>query len=76
MPRSNFITVLVAALPGTTATTAADISDGLIAWYPLDQGVVDRTGSIEPFEGESILPIITGKFCGAAKFDVKPILPA
>jgi hypothetical protein len=46
-----------------------DERDGLIAWYPFDKAVADRTGNIDPIDGESILPIITGKFGGAVKLD-------
>ena len=63
------ILMLLFALIGVPAQVSADIDDGLIAWYPFDNGVVDKTGNIEALEGESILPILKGKFGGAVKLD-------
>jgi hypothetical protein len=69
MARSKLTILLMAALTIGPAANADDIDKGLIAWYPFDKGVVEKTGNIEPIESASILPILKGRFGGAVKLD-------
>ena len=62
MTRSLPSALLVAYLLAGSTASAADVNDGLIAWYPFDKGIVDRTGNIEPVEGELVPPAVKGKF--------------
>jgi len=69
MARSNLFALLVATLLTCPSTVAADIDEGLLAWYPFDEDIAEKTGNIEPIDVTSTPPIINGKFGGAVKLD-------
>ncbi len=64
-------TLLLVTLLAAAASQAANIDNGLIAWYPFDDGAIDKTGNVEPVGTGRGLQIVAGKFGGAVHLDGK-----
>ena len=71
MIRIGHALLLILLLSGTSVSQAADIEDGLFAWYPFDDGAIDKTGNVEPVGTGRGLQIVAGKFGGAVHLDGK-----
>jgi hypothetical protein len=64
-------TLLLVTVLAAAASQAANIDNGLIAWYPFDDGAIDKTGNVEPVGTGRGLQIVAGKFGGAVHLDGK-----
>lgn len=68
-----YLLVLTVAFPAAVASEEIKVTydprEGLLAWYPFDEDIAEKTGNIEPIDVTSTPPIINGKFGGAVKLD-------